>query len=642
MKKFLNKKGYVLLTMFVCTVLVGTSLAVGDPVYEPVDSMNLVDQLLISNDAWYTNYYIEEGQYPEPLYLPLGRFPSRSTIYLACNGKGCWFNDAFTATIQVPWDPAKLPEVVMQADSGLDQSISLHAYRSHQAWVYLWVRFIPVGCPGSPDQTLEVSLTANALFYPDDTGQFGDTTKLTPLQYINDETGYIGLGTTEPTGKITIKGGGIDAVHVYSNPDVDHVRYGIGTTSNTMNLYTGGNRLILGKYNPDAAESIDAWMNMLNGHVGIGIGGDYPIYPLVVNGMIYTMQDGIKFPDETIQTTAAKGDGYSLDTPNGEEDVVFVSDSGDFFAPDLIDSAFLDDQSQFYYLDPNQISYLNSIIANNIAFYQNNELCFNVTDGSHHTTLLEIKDTSHSKLTVYGNIEADKVYDRNDADYYINPNYISKFRYIDLDGSIISSWDDIECDGEDDDWIIIDDDMCAGISGNVGIGVSNPNAKLTVKANDGQQVLFKGYNDNNQMIIEIGEGLDYAESFPVDQHQDITAGTVVCIDPEHPGKLTQSTEAYDKKVAGIISGANNLNHGIRLGDIHIDDLPVALAGRVYCKVDSSYGSIRPGDLLTTSPTPGHAMIVTDYLRGQGAILGKAMESISDGSKGEILVLVTLQ
>ena len=69
--------------------------------------------------------------------------------------------------------------------------------------------------------------------------------------------------------------------------------------------------------------------------------------------------------------------------------------------------------------------------------------------------------------------------------------------------------------------------------------------------------------------------------------------------------------------------------------------PVALTGRVYCWTDASAGSVRPGDLLTTSDIPGHAMKVSDYRRAQGAILGKAMSSLESG-KGLVLVLVTLQ
>jgi hypothetical protein len=94
----------------------------------------------------------------------------------------------------------------------------------------------------------------------------------------------------------------------------------------------------------------------------------------------------------------------------------------------------------------------------------------------------------------------------------------------------------------------------------------------------------------------------------------------------------------------MIAGANGLGSGVRLGSRAEDagQHAVALAGRVYCNVDTKYGDIKPGDLLTTSPTPGHAMVVKDFSRANGAILGKAMEGLSGGGKGQILVLVTLQ
>jgi len=68
---------------------------------------------------------------------------------------------------------------------------------------------------------------------------------------------------------------------------------------------------------------------------------------------------------------------------------------------------------------------------------------------------------------------------------------------------------------------------------------------------------------------------------------------------------------------------------------------VALTGRVYVQADTSNGAIKPGDLLTTSGTPGRAMKVSDHVRAQGAILGKAMTALNEG-KGLVLVLVTLQ
>jgi hypothetical protein len=69
--------------------------------------------------------------------------------------------------------------------------------------------------------------------------------------------------------------------------------------------------------------------------------------------------------------------------------------------------------------------------------------------------------------------------------------------------------------------------------------------------------------------------------------------------------------------------------------------PVALSGRVYCWVDTSYGAVKPGDLLTTSNTPGHAMKATNAVKAHGAIIGKAMTGLKKG-KGLVLVLVALQ
>jgi hypothetical protein len=148
-------------------------------------------------------------------------------------------------------------------------------------------------------------------------------------------------------------------------------------------------------------------------------------------------------------------------------------------------------------------------------------------------------------------------------------------------------------------------------------------------------------------VLQITGGSDLSEQFEIQGNQANllpSPGMVVCIDPEHPGKLIVSTKAYDRTVAGIISGAGGIKPGMLMGqsDSASDGwYPVALVGRVYVWADASYGSIEPGDLLTTSDTPGHAMKVTDYERAKGAIIGKAMSSLEEG-QGLILVLVTLQ
>jgi len=139
-------------------------------------------------------------------------------------------------------------------------------------------------------------------------------------------------------------------------------------------------------------------------------------------------------------------------------------------------------------------------------------------------------------------------------------------------------------------------------------------------------------------------GCDLAERFDVDAGKaEVEPGMVVCIDPTKPGALRVSGKAYDRTVAGIVSGAGDIKVGLLLGEgVHekAGDHPIALNGRVYCRADASNGAIEPGDLLTTSAVPGHAMKVTDHTKAHGAILGKAMSSLKEG-KGLVLVLVTL-
>jgi hypothetical protein len=117
----------------------------------------------------------------------------------------------------------------------------------------------------------------------------------------------------------------------------------------------------------------------------------------------------------------------------------------------------------------------------------------------------------------------------------------------------------------------------------------------------------------------------------------------VVIDEDHPGQLKPSDRPYDTRVAGILSGANGIQPGLTLhqnGKL-ADGQNVALSGRVYVLADATKNPIKPGDLLTTSATPGHAMKVMDHAQAQGAILGKAMTNLRAG-KGLVLVLVSLQ
>jgi len=144
-------------------------------------------------------------------------------------------------------------------------------------------------------------------------------------------------------------------------------------------------------------------------------------------------------------------------------------------------------------------------------------------------------------------------------------------------------------------------------------------------------------------VLEITGGADLAEPFPISRGHILEPGSVVIIDEDNPGMVTLGDQPYDHRVAGVISGAEDIQPGIILtARGRLDDgQRVALTGRVKVFATADNGSIKPGDLLTTSSVPGHAMKATDPDRWPGAVIGKAMTPLTDGT-GYVLALVNLQ
>lgn len=104
---------------------------------------------------------------------------------------------------------------------------------------------------------------------------------------------------------------------------------------------------------------------------------------------------------------------------------------------------------------------------------------------------------------------------------------------------------------------------------------------------------------------------DCAEQFDVVAEAAADPGTVMVLGEME--RLAPCDRSYDRRVAGVVSGARDYRPGLIL-DQHETGAPrrpIALIGKVYCKVDAGYGAIAVGDLLTTSPTHGHAMKATD-------------------------------
>ena len=172
--------------------------------------------------------------------------------------------------------------------------------------------------------------------------------------------------------------------------------------------------------------------------------------------------------------------------------------------------------------------------------------------------------------------------------------------------------------------------------GNVGIGTSNPTSKLHIVGTT---------NITGDVTVGGNIGAKYQDVAEwVETGEPLEVGTVVIVAVGEVDQVVPSLRAYDTRVAGAVSR----QPGLILGERGDSKSLIAQSGRVRIKVDATFGAIKPGDLLVTSSTPGHAMLSKPVKVGggqsihrPGTLVGKALEGLASG-KGEILVLLTLQ
>jgi hypothetical protein len=166
------------------------------------------------------------------------------------------------------------------------------------------------------------------------------------------------------------------------------------------------------------------------------------------------------------------------------------------------------------------------------------------------------------------------------------------------------------------------------------------------------------------------DAFDFAEAFrPVAHEMDMEPGDVVALavggaNKEH---VELTTQVGQSMLLGVVSTKPAFTCGMGISAVQESDAdlaalqqqvfdagdmsgvaavgamldarmrqewkPIAMLGRVPCKVDTQFGEIKAGDRVTSSPTKGHAMKQT----GPGMSLGIAMEDANQ--PGKIMILV---
>ncbi len=137
-------------------------------------------------------------------------------------------------------------------------------------------------------------------------------------------------------------------------------------------------------------------------------------------------------------------------------------------------------------------------------------------------------------------------------------------------------------------------------------------------------------------------GVDYAESVAVTgERAAYQPGDVMAIDEKASDGFALTRTPYSTLVAGVYStqpGMLASTHPME-PEKFAAEVPLAMFGIVPCKVSAENGAISRGDLLVSAATPGYAMKGTDKQKMLGAIIGKALDPLPQGT-GVIRVLLS--
>ena len=121
----------------------------------------------------------------------------------------------------------------------------------------------------------------------------------------------------------------------------------------------------------------------------------------------------------------------------------------------------------------------------------------------------------------------------------------------------------------------------------------------------------------------------FVEFFEVDEAEYVSPGDILIASDKGGALLSRSRKSYSTSVVGVVSGNPyiSVNNSGKEEKIY----PVALAGKVLCKVDARNNPVNPGDLIVASDVAGCGMVGhIDSLDKIGSVIGKALDRLEDG------------
>jgi hypothetical protein len=383
-------------------------------------------------------------------------------------------------------------------------------------------------------------------------------------------TGRVGIGTTslDPRKILTI---------VHTDPEIQ-IRDSGDPSGDTWEIHANAfneDNFGIVRFEGNSPRGSKSVVVTRDGNVGIGTSS--PTAKLHIAGT--TGLDGIKFPDGTLQTTAATGGGGGLTLPFSGT----TSSSSDAFT---VITTGTGRAANFEVRNPNQNG---SAVRATTNSNGNVAAVSGTNTGAGLGGIFDIENPNNSNAALIGRT--------NGTGTALLGNHL-------------------------------------GASGDIAVFQNNYTNQARIDKN-GRGFFNGGTQTGGADVAEAFEVENAIDTYG--------PGDVLVISTKSDRRVEKCSEPYSTLVAGVYATKPGVLLSERdIEATHDDTIPVGVVGVIPTKVSGENGAIRRGDLLVTSSTSGHAMKGTARDKMLGTIIGKALQNFEGSGTGMIKVLVNVK